>query len=849
MPVPVTIPFGPVDAVTPEANLVGARGATLGVRVREVADLIPDPSRPSGQPATGYAVPAPPVLVDTVADRVAAFDHPSGEGFYSAVRPAGSQVQGARLGRGALFLTTEAADGTAGTVQRVSPQGAVSVLQPAVPPRSAYTLASTVPVEPGDGLMPGRLGVRTAYAYRDGSLGPATAPDVLTVQQATTLPYTVTTGGAVGATSIGISSTSANPSVEFARWLAASDVDPVTGLVVVLVYDGTRFIRTIGVRATSVSPTAAQIDFDVPLAEAIVAGWTLRFGERVDVRVTRAATSPLPADARGLALLLTRPLTRDGTDDADGLFASAYYSAGQLGPDAGATLMLDADALAGPLYAEGHVGQHGLRARRVAETAGRLLFGGVAFDLVRPSLGHVTISGTYEFVVRVTVQAESGPIYRWSEPELDEAGMGLVGYPHYPDARAEAFDVYARAAGSSGPFRWSARLQLTPALTQNAAYADFPALPIPLAGASGEEAPDAAGRAAQNAVLDDDPGRVLLTGFARPYELLAERLSSPAPAGQSCMGFAAFGGALSTGQFGEYPVVAFYGRSVFAAAFSDTGEITRWRPVEQERGAVGPNAFAAHGGGIYYLATDGLYGLSAAGGVSARLSAPVQRLSGARALGAVLTPSAASCVGVYDDGTRLEVWVGSADNGDPNGDAGGTWVYSLGASTQETPRWGRLSRQRTFFLPASAPDVGLYGLDGDDLHAETDTAAERGLAFSLVTAGVESAGGAVAKIARLSAVTDLSCPVALALYEDVPTDTVPGERPQAGETPVFSGVLAPDERFEMRLGLRSRRASVRLASGAAAGSDTAPRVGDRLISLTMATGGPVRGRRATLPGT
>lgn len=874
MPVPVTIPFGPVDAVTPEGRLVGARGATLGVRVREVRDLVPDPSRPSGQPATGYAVPAPPALVSTAAGRVAVFDHPSGSGVFSVTGDPGTQVQGARLGRGALFLATETPDGEATPLRRIAPDGTEATLAVSVPD-VVLDVTTDVPDIGATGVMPGRYGLRQAYAYEDGSLGPATLPVVANVTGATSLPYVTVGSTAAASTTIDIAFAALvipdPPVQDYYRAAGGRDTDAATGLPVLLVGDPAfqqRLLVT-GVEAVPGQPRVARLTLSQALTFDVPADTPARFGERVRVTITRSADSPLPALARGVAVLLTAPIKADGTEDAAGLYASPYYVLGRIGPEAGSRVRVDgpeAAVLGGPVYAEGHVGAHAMLARRIAETAGRLVLGGVAFDLARPDLPHVQTTGDYEFVTRVTVETEGGPVVRWSAPARDEATLALSGEVSYPDARAAHMDVYAREFGTADRYRWAARIQLTPALTQNAAYAAAAPGEIDLAAAAANAsaplAPTDADRAAENAVLDDDAGRVLVSGFARPYELLAERLSRPGPAGQRVQGFAAFGGALSAGQFGEYPLVCFYDRSVFAAAFSDTGEILRWRPVEQERGAVGPQAFAAHAGGIYYLAADGLYALSASGGVSARLSAPVQRLSGARALGAVLTPSPASCVGVYDDGTRLEVWVGSADDGAPDDGPAGTWLYSVAASTQETPRWGRLSRARTFFLAASAPDVGLYGLDGAGLggpagalYAETDTDAERGLAFSVVTAGIESAGGSVAKVARLSAVADLSCPVLLSLFEDVPTDTAPGERPDASadgasaDTPVFSGVLQPDERFEMRLGLRSRRLSVRLDAGTPAGTAVLPRVGDRLLSLTMATSGPVRSRRATLPGT
>ncbi|HEX8384878.1 MAG TPA: hypothetical protein VF576_01785, partial [Rubricoccaceae bacterium] len=534
------------------------------------------------------------------------------------------------------------------------------------------------------------------------------------------------------------------------------------------------------------------------------------------------------------------------------LFESPYYRAATLGLTAGATAVVGAtgsDVQGGGVYDEGHVGAHALLARRVAVTAGRLALGGVAFDLARPRLPVLPGGNTHTYVARVTVRTESGPVYRWTEPATAGASLAFADVFSYPDARAEALDVYAKAVLAPGTDLYhKRRVPLKAALTQNAANAatgaDGDAAPVNLDAVSGVAAPTAEVRAAQNALLDDDPGRTLFSGGARPYELLAERLSSPAPAGQRLQGFAAFGGALSAGQFGEYPLVALYDRSVFAASFTGEGELDRWRAVESERGAVGPQAFQAHGSAVYFLAADGLYALGASGGVTGRLSAPLQRLSGARPLGPTLQPSPASAVGVYDDGARLEVWVSSP------GEDGTTWVYGVAGSTAEVPRWGRLARARSFFLPSSTPSVGLYGVGPAGLHAENDGAAERGDPFALVTAGVEVAGGAAATVARLGAVLDLACPVALSLYEDVPADAAPGERPDALDAPVFSGVLAPDQRFEMRLALRSRRFAVRLATGPAeTGSALAPRVGDRLLSLTLATRGPVRQRRALLHGT
>ena len=75
MPTDYTIPLGPLDAVTPEAALTEAVGATLGVRVREVTNLVPDPSRPDGQPSRGYLVPQAASSLDVTACR-ARFDRP-----------------------------------------------------------------------------------------------------------------------------------------------------------------------------------------------------------------------------------------------------------------------------------------------------------------------------------------------------------------------------------------------------------------------------------------------------------------------------------------------------------------------------------------------------------------------------------------------------------------------------------------------------------------------------------------------------------------------------------------------------------------------------------------------------
>lgn len=859
MPLPVSVPLGPLDSVTPESRLPTARQATLGVRVRDVANLVPDPARPGGAPATGYAVPAPAVEVQAESGMVAAFDSPTGEGFYLASGP--GQVQGARLGRGALFLARETADGKATPLVRVGVDGSEGAFQPAVPVVD-YSATSSRPLTGARGIRPGRYGLRFAYAYEDGSMGPATGPMILSVAEPTAA-YAVRVDAAVNDTSLVL-----DGGVAAATYNNYTDAYP----------EGVPFVVTAGSARTTVSVIGADVNDDGdsvmtladPLPAGVEAGAPADYLGRAVVTFTRGAAdayADVPtAPVKGVVVLLTSPLYT-AEDVRVALFERPYFVSGTLGLAAGSTVRIgsvrstdnavsetsEGDS-SGQVYAEGHLGAHGILARRVAHTAGRLLVGGLALDLARPTLPHTAATGAYEFLLKAVVRTDAGPVVRWSEPEAHGDTLTLTGPVSYPDARAETLEVYARETALAGPYKRLVRYQMTPALTQNAAYSTtrgsfLDVDSLALENASGPDAPDAAARAADNAVLDDDPGRILLTGFARPYEMLAERLSSPGPAGQRVQGFAAYGGALSYGQFGEYPVVCFFDRSVFAAAFTDDGELARWRPVEQERGAVGPQAFAVHSSGVFYLASDGLYLLTASGGVSQRLSDPVQRLSGARALGPVLAPSPASCVGVYDDGVRLETWIGGAGT---DGGPAQTWVYSLSASTQDVPRWGRLLRARSFFLPAQAPDVGLYGIDAATgrLFAETDTAAERGDTLSLVTAGVESAGGSAAVLARMNTVTDLACPVLLRLYEDAPTDAAPGERPDDFDTAFFSAVLQPDQRFDMRLGSRTRRFSVRLDTDAAlSGSPLAPRVGDRLLSFVFATRGPVRSRRAQLQAT
>lgn len=859
---PTTVALGPVDAVTPEARLSAT--AALGVRVREVLNLVPDPARPSGQPATGYAVPAPAVAVETVAGLVAAFDAPGPDGTtvrHLVTGAEGTQVQGARLGQGALYLATETPDGAATPVRRVS-AAETAVLQPSVPVNTVGVSIGYA-TDPAQGLLPGRYGYRLAYAYDDGSLGPATAPREAYVSPvpAGLWPFTVYGSNAEGNGAVLLDGSAA--AAAFRAFSAEGD----SGGVVMFI-EGDRYTATASADLT-VPTTLTSLTVTPALRRDYADGARVRFGERTAVTFTLALATVLPPSATAVRLLLTAPgpsRVNETTVRADDLVAAPYFDLGPVGLGAGAAFVFEgteAKILGRPLYAEGHVGQHTLLARRVATTGGRLVFGGVALDLATPAVPLAATSGdARDVLVRVTVETEAGPRVRWAlatapgaTGSLARPATGSVWY--YPDARASAFDFYARDAGTSDPFVHTARLPLSPALTQNAAYAAAVDVDVSTSD-GGAPAPDAATRTAQNAILDDNPGRVLLTGAGRPYEWLAERLSSPGPAGQSCMGFAAFGGALSQGQFGEYPLVAFYERSVFAGAFSDTGELTRWRPLEQERGAVSPQAFAAHGSAIYYLAADGLYALTADGGRSARLSAPVQRLSGARALGGVLLPGPQSCVGVYDDGVRLEVWVGSASDDVPC-----VWVYSVAASTADTPRWGRLARSRTFFQPASAPDVGLYGIgpgsaDSGTLYAETDTEAVRGDAFSLATAGLTPAGGTSVVLFRLGLVADLACRARLGLYEDAEAQAAPGTRRETtdalgGHAPSYETLLDADVRRETPVRYRMLRTSVRIDTGTAAtgvaGTDALPRVGDRLVGLTYSTTGAVRARRTRILAT
>lgn len=731
-------------------------------------------------------------------------------------------------------------------------------------PDSRVATVSTVAREPGEtgGLTFGLYGVRYAAVRADGSLGPASMPTVFFHVSPAAYEWDLATAITAGDATITLTSGgSAAAIVDDLRALAAVYPAGVPARV-----EGGGVLYLTGGVVSGVNATFDLVE-DAPYDVALPAGVSL--GERAPLSLEAVGMAyPVPGmtagDAEtlfsGVAVLLSAPLsspTGGGLDlvsAAEPAAESAYFRAGTFGFKEGTAYLegtvdvtlTSAELLERAAYVEGAV-PDGVRALGVGAFAGRVALTGVALDPVPPSPGasfQVLTAGATRYLASVRLMTDSGPLVRWSEPFTAHADgvTARSGLFWYPSAQATRIDLY-RETATTDVYGLGERIALRPTATGGAAYAVRAGALASVAGA--DLAPDAAGRAVANGELDTNARRVLVSGAGRPFEALAERvLEIGATPSDAVVGLAPLSSALSSGQFGEYPVVALCRASVWGLGLTDTGEVAAVRSVTTARGCVGPEAFVADGGALYYLSADGLYAIGLAGvgrdtNIAAALFTPEEGRP-PHTSAYTMAPDASAVLFVFDDGRRRELWAVCPD-------ADGTrraFVLDL-RTAPSTPRWTVLDRPRTGALRlASGTDLLCTTLDAAGLVHEDgrspveDAEPDDVERWRLATATVPLAGGLRAVLRRVAASGDLSGRLDMAVTSRTRTSDVDG-RPLRLDTPLVTVLLDSAVGHEASAPAHVAHAGVTLAPGAT----STPVAGDRVLAVHFALDEPVRARR------
>ncbi|GAB5535303.1 MAG: hypothetical protein Rubg2KO_15520 [Rubricoccaceae bacterium] len=910
--------FGQVDSVTPDAALPGGDVLRLRDAVNVVAApdgvgyVVPRLARALGSVGVGrtvIAVFASPLtepgtdgrnlVVVTSADvrtvtMVPSAPYPVTPEFETAILytfatdDVERQVQGTRLARGALYLTTTRGDGTAEAVLVVS--GKDETLVPEVsnaPNLVVRELVAGLPeteisvtvaaAEFGKGIDPGIYAYRFARRLPDGSVGPATTPVILEVQRSDEVqrPYFVRVAGTRGDTSLEVenqSGTAAEVVGEFEAALAKNG-GPVPTMI------GGQDVEVVDAALVASQATlylADPIDADVAFGRGVQfgKGTALNFvrvgpiptgpdgaGERVvvllsaplgpGVRLVRATEDEVrpPETKQELASLANGPRPSGISYEYDGAagssieasFASPYFELGEVTVNEGLdSLFFDGtvgDVLAGRSYREGHLGAAQLRARRVTEVGGRLLFGGIERELSGPNIpGTVALAGS-EVIAHVRVETPAGEKLIWTGATV-RASVDVTFVPFYPDAGATEIVYFSRPLGDTGVFRRVGTFRLRPlGVLAGAAGTEVTVnftSALPVQDPDFDEV-DTIGRTSYTIALD---GATLTTGFARPYEWLAERLDAFSADDGPVLGFVSLGGAAERQANVEYPVLSFWRRAVRGAVLSSTGEVLRWQVIETGRGAVGHRAFTSHGRSVFYVSDDGIRVI----GRSAPLSSPVLSASGVPVLGASPLIDATASLAIYQGDGREELWF-AAGNGAEAGDS--IWVMPLGS--RRRPRWTRLERARSGITSQVLVEGSPLGLFGSVVYAECGGDAsgsdpERGPAVTLTTAAFSLANGAKARLRRLAMLGTVAAEVSVRMQEGESESVAPGERPSQDWRDAFAVVLTPMDAYGSERSVRYHSRITRLVLATDV-EGQAPRVGDRLIGVVFTAAATVRRRR------
>lgn len=891
------LPLGALDLATPDAFARVGRG---GVPLREASGVVPA--------GGGYLVPRPPApgagaaglraaavqtreryatgdggedgddtdqpltrVVGVTTSAVVALDPAGGTPLPVAdlaADVASRRPQVAPAGGGALVVAT-GADAAPEAPLLVRGDHAVPFGGPGGRPwiPDARSIAAA-PGTSGPRALPfGTYAVRLAALYRDGSEGPASMPVVVSHDaHAAFEDAKVGTAATAGAAVLIIKQPNLVelPEALLNRYYAAADGE---GKVAVWIDYAGGPVRVV---ATSAEWTSGELwlTLEAPVPFDTVEDDGVAFGDAAALEITLSGyPAGLDADDaralfRGVAVYLSAPLGGSGWRDAPD---AAVFRVGTVAMDDDeadgevVVAMTVAELLKRPALADGALAA-GLRPVGAGTVAGRVCLTGVALDPPPPAPGLSFVLDApvspATFVVAARLVTDSGPLTRWSAPfEADSGGLAPVSALWwYPSPECEALDIY-KLDGSA--YEFEGRVVLAPTATGGAAFAVRTGV---VTGGTGDDAPDADGRAADNASLDTNARRCVLTGAGRTNEARAERVFEAGASGlDAVVGVSPLAAPLSAGQFGDFPVVVLCRASVWGLRLTATGEVEALAPVSVARGCTGPEAFVADGSALYYASADGIYALGLAGNLAAPLLA-VEEGTGRPPAGVPYAPFADggaafdrdTVLSVYDDGRRRELWVTTATREwDSAGAATAgrrTFVLDLSTASTASPRWGVLARDRTGALRLSAGTGGASGgafgalvtFDADGLwHEDGDGvgAASVPERWQITTATVDVADGLRASVRRAGVAGDLADSVLLSLTSRAATDGA--GRSVRSDAPLVAALLAPARGHEATARANVTRAGLTLRP--ADGAAVTP--GDRLTLVSLALDTPVRTRR------
>lgn len=427
----------------------------------------------------------------------------------------------------------------------------------------------------------------------------------------------------------------------------------------------------------------------------------------------------------GVAVFLTPPLASmqdalSATWHHVGTVALPSVAPGvlpELPPEPSLSLTMDSDEIGTrAAAADDSLSHRTPRAGAVTSYNGRLVVGDTVLRYEAPTPDALRWQGGARAVrIGLEMTLSTGPVRLVSPPGT--GGASLVGPLGVDDPRATALVVYVEAAPGSGAWREGLRLPLRSATTSATAWAipaseADPAWAVPATLPPGFEHPAMPGGLAGH--HDEHvPARVLVSELYAPSLLHARRaVRLGQGADEHVVAFASNAQPLSTGQFGEYPLLALCASSVWAG-FSGEGDVAfaSWEPLALRVGCVGRRAHALVESRVAFAAPQGVY-LVENGALVGPITAPLVRARAEDDLLDALGPDTALAYLEDRARGRRELWLSAGRL---------TFAYGLDAAA-----WTLLERERRAFVRSEDGRVLGLGTHGrlfderGDASVETD---------------------------------------------------------------------------------------------------------------------------------
>lgn len=321
-------------------------------------------------------------------------------------------------------------------------------------------------------------------------------------------------------------------------------------------------------------------------------------------------------------------------------------------------------------------------------------------------------------LIGVEITTDSGRYFRYSDVEqLSTSQFSFVNNTLvYPDLRVDNFYIYCRSEGVSPtnvPTSWTlfGRYPAEKSKTLNLAYVLFSgAIDLETIASGQPQMPDVN---VQNAQKERDPNKIYVSEAGRPFSFDASRVYYVgSSADQSVQRITSSAVPLSTGQYGDYPVIVFCRSSIWSIATGEDGLPSAIVPLTLEMGAVNPWSVLTEEGQIYFVSDDSLYVLDR----DLTLKNVGEKVFSRHVTGA-FAPSERSFILYYSDKSRSrrEIWYG-VDGQDLQvlgpGDVIRSFVYSIPLNV-----WGSYYRRFRAFFPGTGTDAGKHlGLTADDAY-------------------------------------------------------------------------------------------------------------------------------------